>query len=108
MDPLEKRYQDQLEPQVHPSTDGGDLNAGQQPSTQGYWQEAGGIAADLNRTLERVQQQEAWLQSQSEPHWQQQPSGELAAPGPTTATPPPATALFVVDTSRAEIGRAHV
>ena len=102
MDPLEKRYQDQLEPQLQPNGDGGDLNAGQQPSTQSYWQEAGGIAADLNRTLERVQQQEAWLQSQSEPHWQQTPSAHLAAPGQTTANTSPATALFVVDTSRAD------
>jgi hypothetical protein len=68
MDPLEKRYQDQLEPQLQANGDGGDLNAGHQPNTQSFWQD-NGLASDLNRTLERVQQQEAWLQNQSQPQW---------------------------------------
>ena len=41
MDPLEKRYDDQLEPQVQPQTDGGDLNTGGQTRGNSLWQDNG-------------------------------------------------------------------
>ncbi|MEN9862175.1 MAG: cell surface protein required for swimming motility, partial [Cyanobacteriota bacterium] len=101
MDPLEKRYDDQLEPQVHPSTDGGDLNAGQQPNTQSFWQD-NGLASDLNRTLERVQQQEAWLQSQSQPQWLHGANNGTTPLSSGANGAGSGQALLVVDTSRAD------
>ncbi|MBM5798608.1 MAG: hypothetical protein FJ060_10720, partial [Cyanobacteria bacterium K_Offshore_0m_m2_072] len=63
MDPLDKRYNDSLEPQRQPQQDGGDLDAGGDPSERRPWHE-GGLAADVDRSLQRVQLQEAWLQGQ--------------------------------------------
>ena len=65
MDPLDKRYHDQLEPQEQSLGDGGDLHAGQQSESQPWHQS--GLAADIDRHLAQVQQQERWLQNQQEP-----------------------------------------
>ncbi len=101
MDPLEKRYQDQLEPQLQANGDGGDLNAGQQPNTQSFWQD-NGLASDLNRTLERVQQQEAWLQSQSQPQWLHDANNGTTPLSSGAHGAGSGQALLVVDTSRAD------
>lgn len=74
MDPLQKRYHDQLEPPVQAAVeaDAGDLQALDSPHGQGSWH-SGAISGDLSRSLERVQLQETWLQQQ-----QQQPLLELS------------------------------
>ena len=103
MDPLEKRYDDQLEPQVQPQTDGGDLNTGGQTRGNSLWQD-NALAGDLNRSLERVQQQEAWLQSQAQPQSLDgnNPSTELGRSNrQSSAQEQGADTLLVVDTGLA-------
>jgi VCBS repeat-containing protein len=97
MDPLDKRYHDQLEPQEQSLSDGGDLHAGQQSETQPWHQS--GLAADIDRRLAQVQQQERWLQQQQHPDLLTPPAGgQDSLTGQQDASRH--QQLVVVDTSR--------
>ena len=62
MDPLEKRYNDPLEnPQQH--RDAGEISDAPQGDLK-PWHDPG-LAEDVSRSIERVQQQEHWLQGQA-------------------------------------------
>ena len=65
MSPLDRQNDNLLDTQPQTGVEGGDLNGGFSPQSEVQaWHESGS-ADDLTRSLIQVQQQEAWLQSQS-------------------------------------------
>ena len=108
MSPLDRHYHDQLDAQPPVGGDGGDLNGGYSPQPEVQaWHQSGG-ADDLSRSLLQVQQQEAWLQSQSgsnllDPgNWQSSaPHGWAAARDDGPSGDASKRLLLVVDTSSA-------
>ena len=66
MSPLDRPYHDQLDAQPPVGGDAGELNGGHSPQPELQAWHQSGAADDLSRSLLQVQQQEAWLQSQSD------------------------------------------
>ena len=78
MDPLEKRYNESLDnPQQH--RDAGEISDAPQGDLK-PWHDPG-LAEDVSRSIEKVQQQEHWLQGQDSPNLLEQTNP--AAPQPT-------------------------
>jgi len=66
MSPLDRQYHDQLDAQPQMGGDAGELNGGHSPQPElQAWHQSGTADDLMSRSLLQVQQQEAWLQSQS-------------------------------------------
>ncbi len=66
MSPLDRQYHDQLDAQPQGCGDAGELNGGHSPQPElQAWHQSGAADDLMSRSLLQVQQQEAWLQSQS-------------------------------------------
>jgi len=106
MSPLDRPYHDPLDAQPHVGADAGELNGGSSPQPEVQAWHQSGAADDLSRSLLQVQQQEAWLQSQSgstllDPgsHQSSAPHGWAAARDDGPADDASKRLLLVVDTS---------